>query len=203
MLIHNCPFNTLSYRLNSNQFKKKRQSLQVVINLFSETNKAFVAAPTEEETSTPQTQTEKQPELVDESQTVVELEPQESLTASTPITVKKKATSTKKKSQTKKTQPSKATKQAPGWQYYLREEFRNSSLPQAIVQVLHSDAKRVWDTATVADAIFVEAIPQEVKKKVRLQITNLLAQGARENKWHREQQGSYTLSKQAAKSQSR
>jgi len=51
----------------------------------------------------------------------------------------------------------------------------------AIASVLHSDVKRIWDIATVVDTIFVEKIPLEVKKKVRLQITNLLASGAREN----------------------
>lgn len=64
--------------------------------------------------------------------------------------------------------------------------------------MLHSDAKRVWDIAAVTDAIFVEEIPQEVKKKVRFQITNLLAEGVRQNKWYREQQGCYTLSSEAA-----
>jgi hypothetical protein len=35
-------------------------------------------------------------------------------------------------------------------------------------------------------------------EKVRLQITNLLGTGARENKWYRGQQGSYTLSPEIA-----
>jgi hypothetical protein len=106
----------------------------------------------------------------------------------------KKTVSSSKKSQTRKTQPSKTVKQAPGWQQYLREEFRNSSLPQAISSVLHSQTERVWDIPSVVDAIFVESIPVEIKKKVRFQITNLLATGARENKWYRGQQGSYTMS---------
>jgi hypothetical protein len=80
----------------------------------------------------------------------------------------------------------------------LRSEFRNSSLPQAIASVIHSETERVWDIPSVVDAIFVESIPVEVKKKVRLQITNLLAEGVRENKWEREQQGSYTMSPEAA-----
>jgi hypothetical protein len=66
--------------------------------------------------------------------------------------------------------------------------------------VLHSQAERVWDISAVVDEIFIEEIPVEVKKKVRFQITNLLATGARENKWYRGQQGSYTLSKEAAMS---
>jgi hypothetical protein len=75
----------------------------------------------------------------------------------------------------------------------LRSEFRNSSLPQAIAEVIHSQPERIWDIRAVVDAIFVEQIPQDVKKKVRFQITNLLATGARENKWERRQQGSYTI----------
>lgn len=85
----------------------------------------------------------------------------------------------------------------------MRSEFRNSSLPQAIAEVIHSQAERVWDISAVVDAIFVEHIPVEVKKKVRLQITNLLATEARENKWYRGQQGSYTMSKEAATSQNK
>lgn len=181
----------------------KRNSLKVVISLFNETDKTHVAAPIEEKTSTPQAQ--KQPESVDKSQAFVELEPQESQTTSspTPASTKenKKGTSSSKKSQARKTKTSKTTKPVVGWQQYLREEFRNSSLPRAISSVLHSQAERVWDIAAVVEAIFVEEIPQEVKKKVRLQITNLLATGARENKWYRGQQGSYTLSKEAAESQ--
>jgi len=174
--------------------QQKRQSLQVVISLFNEAEKALVAAPIEKEISTSQAQT------VDESQAVVEPEPQESLTTSTPTptpastTVKKRTTPTNKKSQTKKTRSKKAAKPVVGWQQYLKEEFSNSSLPQAIAQVIHSNAKRVWNIASVTDAIFVEEIPVEVRKKVRLQITNLLAAGARENKWYRQEQGSYTLS---------
>jgi hypothetical protein len=33
--------------------------------------------------------------------------------------------------------------------------------------VLESELKRIWDISAVPDAIFVEEIPQAVKKKVR------------------------------------
>jgi hypothetical protein len=147
---------------------------------------------------TPQAQNEKQPESVEEEKVVSQTD-KDKLLIPAPIapaskTGKKTTTSSSKKKSTKKPQPSKAVKQAPGWQQYLREDFRNSSLPQAISSVIHSQPERNWEIPAVVDAIFIEEIPVEVKKKVRLQITNLLAQGARENKWYRGQQGSYTLS---------
>jgi hypothetical protein len=174
----------------------KRQSLQVVIALFDETDKTDVATPTEETITTPQAQTQKQPQSVDENLAASPTEQEESPSAvSSPAstTAKKPASSSKKKNPTKKTQPSKAAKQAPSWQQYLGEEFYNSSLPQAISEVLQSQPELVWEISAVVDAIFVEDIPVAVKKKVRLQITNLLAQGARENKWYRGQQGCYTI----------
>lgn len=172
----------------------KRQSLQIVISLFNDTDKTHLVAPIEEKASTPQEQSVEENSLLNQTST------DESLTISptTPASKKgKKTVPSSKKSQTRKTQRSKAVKQFPGWQQYLREEFRNSSLPQAISEVLHSQAERVWDISAVVNAIFQEEIPHEVKKKVRLQITNLLAQGVREKKWYRGQQGSYTLSEQA------
>jgi hypothetical protein len=190
----------LSAQLESLQHK--RQSLQVVIALFDETDKTDVAAPIEETIPTPQLQSEKQLESVKEEKVVLQTD-KDKLPIPAPIapaskTGKKTTTSASKKKSTKKTQTSKTVKQVPGWQQYLRSEFGNSSLPQAIAQVLESDLERVWEISAVVDAIFVESIPQEIKKKVRLQITNLLAQGARENKWERGQQGSYTLSYEAA-----
>jgi hypothetical protein len=184
--------------------QQKRQSIQVVIGLFKETDKAHVAEAIEEKTSTPQAQSENQPKSVEEEKVVSQTD-KDKLPITAPIapaskTGKKTTTSASKKKPTKKTQASKTVKQTPGWQQYLREDFRNSSLPQAIASVLHSDAKQVWDSAAVVNAIFVEKIPVEVKKKVRLQITNLLATGARENKWYRQEQGAYTLSEKAVKS---
>jgi hypothetical protein len=179
------------------KFKGRLQSLQVVISLFNEADKADVT-PIEEKATTPQVQSVSENSLF--SQTDKDKLPITTSVASA-STQRKKTVSSSKKSQTRKTQISKTAKKSPGWQQYLRSEFRNSSLPQAISSVLHAQPDRVWDINAVAEAIFVEQIPVEVKKKVRLQITNLLAQGARENKWHRGQQGSYTLSGQAAKSQ--
>jgi hypothetical protein len=184
--------------------QQKRQSLQVVINLFNETDKTHVAEGIEEKTSPPQAQSENQPKSVEEEKVVSPTSTDELPSVAPPApaskTSKKTTTSSSKKKSTKQTQPSKTVKQAPGWQQYLREEFRNSSLPQAISSVIHSQPERNWEIPAVVDAIFIEEISQEVKKKVRLQITNLLAQGARENKWERRQQGSYTLSQEAAES---
>jgi hypothetical protein len=187
--------------------QRKRQSIQDVIALFGETDKTDVANDLKETISSTRAQNEKQPESVKEnlavSKTSANKSPSVAPSVSASTKGKKTTASASKKSQTKKTKTSKATKQSPGWQQYLREDFRNSSLPQAIASVVQSEVERVWDISSVTEAIFVPHIPQAVKKKVRLQITNLLAQGARENKWYRGQQGSYSLSKEAAISQNR
>jgi hypothetical protein len=178
--------------------QEKRKSLQVVISLFTGADKTDVA-PFEEKASLQVAQIDKEPENFKESQAFVESDKDELLTTSltTPGSKKEKkaATSSKKKSQTRKSQLKRTFKQAPGWQHYLRAEFRNSSLPQAVSSVLQSQTELVWEIAAIIEALFVEKIPQEVKKKVRHQITNILAQGVTDNKWYRVQQGSYTMSR--------
>lgn len=176
--------------------QEKRQSLQVVINLFSQAEPTNTVILTKETTST--LEIEQQSELVEKKQTILKPKSQELSIAAVPKPKKETKTASKKE-QARKTQKSKTTKQSPGWQQYLRDSFRNYSLPQAISAVLESEVERVWDSSTVVEAIFLEEIPQEIQKKVRLQINNLLASGVKENKWYRGQQGSYTLSKQAAK----
>ena len=172
--------------------QEKRKSLQVVISLFTGADKTDVVA-------RPQAQTEKPPETVDESQAIFASDAQESPQITPAL---KKGTTTvsfsHRKSQSRKKQTSKAVKHSPRWQQYLVQDFRNSSLPQAISLVLQSQAERVWEISSVIEAIFVKEMPQEVRNKVRHQITNLLAQGVKENKWYRGQQGSYTMSSQAA-----
>jgi hypothetical protein len=178
--------------------QEKRKSLQVVIDLFSQVDRANVES-IKTNPSTPQTQTIEENLVV--SQPNTDESPDVAPPAPAPKKGKKTAKSASKKNPTQKTQTSKTTKQTPGWQHYLREEFRNRSLPQAISSVLESEVERIWDSSAVVEAIFIEEIPQEVKKKVRLQINNLLAIGARENKWERGQQGCYTLSKEVAEAQ--
>ncbi len=178
--------------------QEKRKSLQVVISLFTDADKTSVA-PFEEKASLPVAQIDREPENFEESQAFVESDKDELLTRSltTPESRKgkKAAAFSKKKSQTRKSQLKRTFKQAPGWQHYLRAEFRNSSLPQAVSSVLQSQTELVWEIAAVIETLFVEEIPQEVKKKVRHQITNILAQGVTDNKWYRVQQGSYTMSR--------
>ena len=180
--------------------QEKRQSLQVVISLFTGADKTEVA-PLEEKASLQVAQTDKEPEHIKESQAVFESDKDE-LPTTSPTTPgakkgKKAATSSQKKSRTRKTKPNRAAKQAPGWQPYLRAEFSNSSLPQAVSSVLESQTERVWEITALIEALFVKQIPQEVKKKVRHQITNILIQGVRDNKWYRPEQGAYTMSRES------
>ncbi len=113
---------------------------------------------------------------------------------------KKTVPSTVKKNQTTKfTRPTKATKTASGWQRYVQAEFSHTSLPSAVSLVLQREAEQVFDIPAVVKAIFGDKLPPEVESKARRQVTNILSDGARKNKWYRGQLGSYSMSKAAAK----
>ena len=51
----------------------------------------------------------------------------------------------------------------------------------------------------VVKAIFSDTLPAEAEGKARRQVTKILSDGARRNKWYRGQLGYYSMSKAAAK----
>jgi len=79
-----------------------------------------------------------------------------------------------------------------GW--YVREEFSNT-LPSAVYAVLKREAERVFEIP--GHELFVDDLPTEAGNKARRQVTNILSNGARMNKWYRGQLGSYSMSKAA------
>ncbi len=92
----------------------------------------------------------------------------------------------------------KSPNKASGWQDYVREEFSGNSLPEAVHTVLQRGADRVFEIPAIVNAIFEEHLPMDVGSKARRQVTNILSEGARKNKWYRGQIGYYSISRAVA-----
>lgn len=113
---------------------------------------------------------------------------------------KKKVSTSSSRNKTKKLMPPpQPSKRGSGWQQYIREEYSNTSLPEAVYAVLQHQADAVLEIAAVVRTIFTDKLPQEVGNKARRQVTNILSNGALKNKWYRGQPGHYSMSKAAAK----
>ncbi|MDJ0706229.1 MAG: hypothetical protein QNJ46_23405 [Leptolyngbyaceae cyanobacterium MO_188.B28] len=87
-----------------------------------------------------------------------------------------------------------AAKRRGGWQRYVREEFRKIPLPEAVFAVLKRTPKKVFEIGVVVDAVFVEKIPQWARQVARERVSNILAEGARKNRWRRGKPGCYSMS---------
>ena len=95
--------------------------------------------------------------------------------------------------------PARTTEKAnntEGWQQYVSPEFSNMAISVAVTLVLQRQPEQVLEIAAVVDAIFESQMPPAVRSKVRNQVTNILSEGARKNKWYRPQPGSYSWSSQ-------
>lgn len=186
--------------------QEKRKSLKTVISLF--TTDTPSAAPIKEAAQTPPDEAEPAGEdllaLPLESRTTATVEPQARSVPDTESNgVKKKVPSSNRRNETTKfTHPPKASKKASQWQQYVREEFRTTSLPEAVALVLRRQADAVLEIPTIVNAICVDEIPKDVKSKARRQVTNILSNGARKNKWYRGQLGYYSMSRAAAQASS-
>ena len=106
-----------------------------------------------------------------------------------------KAKSVSSASKTKQPTAAKKTAKTSGrWQDYLREEFSNSALSEAVGQVLQRQPEEVLETAAIIDAIFVDNLTKGVRNTARERIANVLSDGVRKNKWYRAEAGSYSMS---------
>ena len=100
---------------------------------------------------------------------------------------------------TESAEPARTTKKAnntEGWQQYVRPEFSNMAISEAVTIVLQRQPEQLLEITAVVDAIFQSQMPPAVRSKVRNQVTNILSEGARKNKWDRPQPGSYSWSPQ-------
>lgn len=106
-----------------------------------------------------------------------------------------KAKSVSSASKTKQPTAAKKTAKTSGrWQDYLREEFSNSALSEAVGQVLQRQPEEVLETAAIIDAIFVDNLTKGVLNTARERMANVLSDGVRKNKWYRAEAGSYSMS---------
>lgn len=188
--------------------QEKRRSLKTVLNLFTKVDTP-ATAPIEEPVQIPEAETGRalKPVSSDSAAPPLETSPAtetvELETEASPDTesevAEKTAPSPNRRNKTKQvTHRAKAAKISSGWQDYVREEFSNASLPKAIAFVLQRQADEVLETSAIVSAIFVDETPKSVVDKARRQVTNILANGVRHNKWYRGQLGYYSMSRAAA-----
>lgn len=191
----------LSAQLQSVQ--QKRQSLKTVIDMFAP---AHTTDPVPVATPAQTLVAQEQPQLTTSDVAVLELSgvmpditTSEAPEAPTPQKQKaKKNSSPNSTGQSKKSAPTgKQSKATDTWQQYVKDEFSNASLAEAVAQVMQQHEKKVLEIATILDAIFTNDIPKEVRSTARERISNVLSVGAKNGKWYRGQQGKYSMSQGA------
>lgn len=92
----------------------------------------------------------------------------------------------------------KVSKKKQGWQHYVREEYRKTSLPEAVSGVLEGEPNTVFSIPTVIDVVFEDDIPKEAWKQAQNRVSNILSTGVKDNKWHRGKTGHYSVSSESA-----
>lgn len=195
----------LSAQLQSIQ--EKRHSLRTVIDLFAPTDTA-TATPAQIPAAPEQTEVvEEKVEPIAQDMATSELEqPKTDTTAgaktsAVPVTQKrqaKKNSSPASKKQSAKSLPKKKTsEELETWQQYLRDEFNNATLSQAVSEIMQRQPEQILEIAAIVDAIFVDAIPRELRSKARERVSNVLSVGVKKEKWYRGEAGSYSMSKAA------
>lgn len=199
----------LSAQLQSIQ--EKRKSLRTVIDLFAPTDTATttpiatpVQTPVAEESAEV---TDEQTESTTEDVVTPELEsPKTDTTADdeTPAVpdtqkrqIKKNSAPASKKPSAKSTPTKNPSKEVETWQQYLRSEFSNATLSQAVSEVMQRQPKQILEIAEIVDAIFVDEIPRDVRSKARERVSNVLSVGVKKGKWYRGEAGNYSMSKLA------
>ena len=201
----------LSAQLQSIQ--EKRHSLRTVIDLFAPTDTA-TATPAQIPAAPEQAEViAQQVEPIAEDVADSELaQPKTDTTAddetpAVPATQKqqpnqkqqpKKNLAPASKKPSAKSAPTKnPNKEQETWQQYLRDEFSNATLSQAVSEVMQQQPHQVLDIAAIVNAIFVDEIPREVRSKARERVSNVLSVGVKKEKWYRGEAGSYSMSKAA------
>ncbi len=200
----------LSAQIQSIQ--EKRHSLKTVIDMFAPGDTAITPVATSVEP----------PEVVNteqEDSTSLTQSPVEDLTdlelngtdadtadAEAPTTSQPQKQKAKKNSspinskQSKKSAPTgKPSKATDSWQQYVKDEFSNASLAEAVAQVMQQHEKKVVEIATIIDSIFTNDIPKQLRSTARERVSNVLSVGAKSGKWYRGQLGKYSMTQAAVK----
>jgi hypothetical protein len=183
--------------------QEKRRSLRTVINLFT-TADTPATAPVESPAQNPPGENDRELEPVFEDLATPQLgtsgataEPETEAAPATQSKEAKTTLSSKTMMGTTFKKKAKAANKGLGWQQYVREEFSRTSLPSAVYAVLQRQTERVFEISALVNAIFVDEIPDQLRSKVRRQVSNILSSGARQNKWYRSQLGQYSMSEAA------
>jgi len=192
--------------------QEKRRSLKIVLCLFTKPDTP-TAASISSPAQTPSAESGRVVKPVDSdlaaptletSRTTATAEDETEADPDTESKVAKKTapSPTRRNKTTKFTHQVLAGKKASGWQQYVREEFSNTPLSEAVSLVLQHQADKVFEIPAIVNAIFVDELPKEVGTKARRQVTNILSSGVRKSKWYRGQLGYYSMSRAAAQANS-
>ena len=116
---------------------------------------------------------------------------------------KSTAAKTDKKTTSKATRKTGGRKKKDGraanWQKYVKSEYRDEALPEAVSSVLRSQPSEIFKIADVMTAIFKEDMPRSSYLKARNRISNILSGGARDGTWYRGRNGRYSQSESVTK----
>ncbi len=190
--------------------QEKRHSLKTVIDLFAPTDTATatpITTPPEtpvaeaeaevaEEQAEPPAQDEVTPEL-DQPKTDPTVDADASAVPDTQKRQVKKNLAPASKKQSAKSKSQNPSKELETWSDYLRDEFSDATLSQAVSEVMQRQPEQVLETTAIVDAIFVDEIPPQVRSKARERVSNVLSVGVKKEKWYRGEVGSYSVSKAA------
>ena len=183
--------------LELQSIQEKRHSLKNVINLFPPED---TAALTPAITPTPVVEKQAQPPVPEVTTPELEdttIDTSEALPQSQKQQRKKNLSSSTSKSNKKSAPPKEASKEADTWQQYVKNDFINASLAEAVAEVMQQHSEQVLEITAILDAIFVEEIPKELRTKARERVSNVLSVGAKKGKWYRGLAGKYSSSKAA------
>ena len=177
----------------------KRNSLKTVLGLFASTTTPSTAATeaaatsiTELEQAEPVAESSPTTSAIDEPAPAAQTD-----SASKPRRSKKSPSPGKTKQSSKPGKGSRAAKQAENWQQYVKDEFRQTALPEVVSSLLQQRPNEVFEISAVVEAIFDDEMPPVARGKARDRISNILSTGARNNQWHRSKQGRYSLAEVA------
>ncbi len=179
--------------------QEKRHSLKTVIDMFAPGDVATtesVVTPAQ----TPVTTAEVQSAEVETKFTPQNVEIPELDEGKTDTPAEVEVSATPSKRQTKKNLPpasSKPSQEADTWQQYVKDEFSNASLAEAVAEVMQQHSEQVLEITIILDTIFAQEMPQELRSKARERVSNVLSVGVKKGKWYRGQAGRYSISKAA------
>ena len=181
--------------------QEKRHSLKNVISLFPPGD----AAPTPVVTSTPVVEEQAPPPVPEVATPELEdtaIDATKAIPQSQKQQGKKNISSSTSKSNKKSAPTKEASKEADTWQQYVKDDFSNASLAEAVAEVMQQQQEQILEITTILDALFIEEIPKELRSKARERVSNVLSVGAKKGKWYRGLAGKYSMSSAAVEEDS-